>query len=48
MIRTPCTADAAFKVIRAASMRENIKVFDIAQRLVSNIDRHAVAQIDPA
>lgn len=48
MVRTPCSSDAAFDVMRSASMRENVKVFDIAQRLVTNIDRPAVAQIDPA
>jgi AmiR/NasT family two-component response regulator len=34
MVRSSCGPDDAFDVLRRASMRENIKVYDIAARIV--------------
>jgi AmiR/NasT family two-component response regulator len=34
MVRSTCGPDAAFEILRRASMRENVKVRDIAVRLI--------------
>ena len=40
MARTPCSAKEAFQVLRSASMRENVKVVEIARRLVHASSSH--------
>ena len=37
MAQTGCTADDAFDMLRAASMRDNRKLHDVAVRLVASV-----------
>lgn len=41
MSTTRCSADAAFAVLIAASQRENVKLFEIAQRIASTQDEQS-------
>ena len=40
MARTVCDDDTAFEILRNASMRENVKVLEIAERLVDTANAH--------
>jgi len=37
MAQTGCTADDAFDMLRAASMRDNRKLYDVAVRIVASV-----------
>ena len=41
-----CTPDQAFAMLRDASQRENVKLRDIARRLVDNASSHQTAAPD--